>query len=589
MYSFKNLFDEVKKYKKELFYANILAILATIVGSCIPLLMPLLVDEVLLKKPGIATSTIDSLMGGKTKAFVYVSWVLGLAIVLRFLFFTLGFYQTKLFTIISKNITFKIRQEAVKYLSGVSLSGFEFFGSGKASSLIVVDVNTIDEFLGKTISRFIISILQFTFVFAILFFISWQLAVFILFVNPFVVYFTSKIAKNISKLKKEQNGAFSIFQDAFNETLELFVQIRTSNKEKNFFSNMSEKLRDIKGKSIEFAYKSDGAHRFSFLTFMLGFEMFRGAGILVVAYSDLTIGMMMATYSYLWMLMNPMQDILEIQYAFHNAKMALSRINEIFALPKEPIYPHLKNPFDENKTNSISLKNLSFSYDGKNEILKNISMEIPKGKKVAIIGASGSGKTSLAQILVGFYPFSGGELCYDGVSSKEIGLDVIRENVFLVLQNPQLFNSTIRDNIDFGENVSEEKIKKAIKIAQLESLISQLPNGLDTQIGKHGIKLSGGQRQRLSIARMIVKNPNIVILDESTSALDVHTEDILFEELTNYLEQKTTIIIAHRLSTIRNADYIYVLDKGSVLEEGTHEELLKTDGAFASYYTKNKG
>lgn len=589
MYSFKKLFIEFKKYKKEIIYANIFALLATFLASLTPLLIPLLVDEILLKKPGIATKIIDNIMGSKSEPFVYVVWVLALVLILRVLFFIFSFFQTKLFTIVSKNITFKIRQDVVKFLSSVSLSGFEFFGSGKASSLVVVDIDTVDDFLSTTVSRFIISILQFIFVIVILFVISWKLAIIILLINPFVVLLTSKIAKKVSLLKKEQNNAFSIFQDAFNETLELFVQIRTSNKERAFFKDMNKKLENIKDKSIEFTYKSDTAHRFSYLTFMTGFDLIRAAGILVVSYSDLTIGMMMATFSYLWMVMSPLQDMLNIQYAYHNAKMALERVNEIFALPKEPQYPHLKNPFKYNNTNSIVLENVSFSYDGKTDILKDITLKIPKGKRVAIIGASGSGKTSLAQILVGFYPISKGELKYDNISYKEIGLDIVRENVFLVLQNPQLFNSTIRENIDFGENASKKLISEAIKISQLESLIGTLSDGLDTKIGKHGIKLSGGQRQRLSIARMIVKNPNIVILDESTSALDVHTEDILFEELTNYLKQKTTIIIAHRLSTIRNADYIYVLDKGRILEEGTHEDLLKRDGIFASYYIKNKG
>ncbi|PID47027.1 MAG: ABC transporter ATP-binding protein [Proteobacteria bacterium] len=589
MYTFSNLFNEVKKYKKELIWANIIALFATLVGSLIPLLMPLLVDEILLGKGGFATDFIDKMLGSKSEVYVYVLLVLALAVFLRVLFFILNFFQTKFFTIISKNITFKMRQDVLKRLSEVSLSGFEFFGSGKASSLAIIDINTIDEFLGTTISRFIISFLQLICVFMILFFISWQLAFFILLVNPFVVLLTTKIAKKVSHLKKQQNEAFSIFQDAFSETLELFVQIRTSNMEKSFFGSLSQKLENIKESSINFTYKSDTAHRFSFLVFMIGFEAFRGAGIIAVAYSDLSVGMMIATFSYLWMLMNPIQDMLNIQYAFANAKIAMDRINEIFLLPLEPKYPHLKNPFLHKNTNSISLKNINFSYDNKRKVLDRISMEIPKGKKVAIIGASGSGKTSLAQILVGFYPFESGELMYDGVSSKEIGLDVIRENVFLVLQNPQLFNSSIKENISFGENVSDEQIKKAIQIAQLSSFIGALPDKLDTKIGKNGIRLSGGQRQRLSIARMIAKSPNIVILDESTSALDVHTENILFDELSEYLKDKTTIIIAHRLSTIRNADYIYVLDKGKILEEGTHMELLNKDGAFASYYEKNKG
>lgn len=234
MYTLKKLFDEAKKYKKELIYANILALLATVVGALIPLLMPLLVDEVLLKKAGVATHSIDKIFGGQSEAYVYVLCILALGVILRILSFVFGFFQTKLFTIISKNITFKMRQDIIKCLSGVSLSGFEFFGSGKASSLVVVDVDTIDEFLGKTISRFIISVLQFAFVIVILFLISWQLAIFILLVNPFVVFITSKIAKRVSRLKKDQNNAFSIFQDALMRLLSFLCKYAQATKREVF-------------------------------------------------------------------------------------------------------------------------------------------------------------------------------------------------------------------------------------------------------------------------------------------------------------------------------------------------------------------
>jgi ATP-binding cassette subfamily C protein len=182
-----------------------------------------------------------------------------------------------------------------------------------------------------------------------------------------------------------------------------------------------------------------------------------------------------------------------------------------------------------------------------------------------------------------------GDILFDGVSIRQIGLDVVRENVYLVLQNPQLFNDTIKNNLLLGYEASEDEIQKALKLAQLSDFVESLQNGLETQIGKHGIKLSGGQRQRLSIARMILQNPNIIILDESTSALDVHTETKLFNELENYFEDKTMIIIAHRLSTIRKADYIYVLDFGEIVEEGSAEELMKKEGLFFSYINNKQG
>jgi ATP-binding cassette subfamily C protein len=199
------------------------------------------------------------------------------------------------------------------------------------------------------------------------------------------------------------------------------------------------------------------------------------------------------------------------------------------------------------------------------------------------VGASGSGKTTLANLLVGLYAFEEGDILYDGRSIKEIGLDVVRDHVYLVLQNPQLFNNTIRENLTFGVEISDEKLYNALEIAQLKDFILGLDDKLDTQVGRNGIKLSGGQRQRLSIARMIIQDANIVILDESTSALDVHTESKLFDDLSDFLQEKTTIIIAHRLSTIRKADYIYVLDNGIIEEEGTHDKLMSLEGVFYGY------
>jgi ATP-binding cassette subfamily C protein len=249
----------------------------------------------------------------------------------------------------------------------------------------------------------------------------------------------------------------------------------------------------------------------------------------------------------------------------------------------EPQYPHLVNPFKNSKTVSIELKSVYFSYDGVVNILENINMKIEAGKKVAIVGASGSGKTTLANIIVGFYPVDKGDILYNGVTIKKIGLDVVRENVYLVLQNPMLFNDTLRFNLTLGENIDEEEIWKALEIAQLKDFVESLPDKLDTIVGKNGVRLSGGQKQRLAIARMILAKPKVVILDEATSALDVETEAKLIRALEEYLKDKTTIYIAHRLSTIRKADYIYILEKGKIVEEGTHQELLKKEGLY-SYF-----
>ena len=482
-YTFKTLFHEIKHYKKELILANIIAFFAVLIQTPVPLLMPMVIDEVLLGKKGFVTHWVDFFLGKNHPIYVYIVIVLAAVVFLRFLFFLLNYWQTKLFMIVSKNIAFQIRKDVLGHLSHVAMNQFEFFGSGKAASLLVTDVETIDNFLGIFVSRLIISVLTMIGVGAVLLMIHWQLGLFILVLNPVVILFTTKLAKKVAKLKKEQNKAFELFQDALSETLDMFVQIRATNKERLFFDQVEAHSKRIKESSITYGYKSDGANRLSFLIFLSGFELFRAASIFVVAYSDLSVGSMLAIFGYLWVMMGPIQDILNIQYSYHNAGKSLSRINEILELKTEEQGLHVKNPFVKNSTNAIELKGVNFSYDGGKQILEGINLSIPKGSKIAIIGASGSGKTTLAHLLVGLYPLESGDILFDGISVKEIGLDVVREHLFLVLQNPQLFNASIAQNLMIGEETDIVLIDQALQIAQLESFVHELPDGLQTQIG----------------------------------------------------------------------------------------------------------
>jgi ATP-binding cassette, subfamily C, bacterial len=277
--------------------------------------------------------------------------------------------------------------------------------------------------------------------------------------------------------------------------------------------------------------------------------------------------------------MTPVQDIFGIQYSYAAAIAAIKRLNKILDLKqetggKEQITSH---------NIEIEIHNLFFAYEGKTPALQDISFNIKHGAKIALIGASGSGKTTLAQIIAGFYDKSGGEILYNCKKVEDIDKHSLRQRIFLILQMPILFNASLRFNITMGaENISDEAIAKALEIAQLPEMSAHL----ESIVGRHGIKLSGGQRQRLSIARMIIADPSVVIFDESTSALDVQTEAKLYEALLPILKDKTVITIAHRLSTVKNADTIYVLDNGELVQSGSHETLENEEGHYAEFLKK---
>ncbi len=584
--AFSDIFEWVKGYKRELFIANLIAILAVSVSLFIPLLIPYLIDEIILKKPGKVLATIDFFFTPPHSPLFYIFATLVLTITLRAIYLFLSSIQTLYFTKISKDITYKIQKRLLEHLKGVGLKSFEDFGSGKISSLLIVDVATIDTFLSQSISKFIISVLSIIGIGGVLIYIDWKLGLFILTFMPIVVYFTKKIARKVGEIKRKQNEKIASFQESLGESLDLFWQIKASNKEREFFDALVDSAKQIKDISVEFSYKSEVSALFSYFLFLAGFEVFRSAGILSVELKDISIGQMLAIFGYLWVIMSPFQEILNMQYSFHNAKTALQRVNGIFELELEPRYPHLKDPFSTKRTNSLVLKDIYFSHDGEHMTLKGVNFKADEGQKVAIVGESGGGKSTLAQLMVGFYEPDRGDISIDGISYKEIGLDKIREHIFLVLQSPLLFNNSIKYNLTLGEDVDSKKLERAIEVARLKEFIDSLDDGIETMIGRNGVRLSGGQRQRLSIARMIVAEPNIVILDESTSSLDVETEEILFSELSSFLKERTTIIIAHRLSTITQADYIYLLENGVIEEEGSFDELLKLGGHFAKYINK---
>ena len=602
LFTWRYIVDVALEHKRSLVIANIVALFAVLCSVPIPLLMPLLVDEVLLKQPGTLVAAINQatpvVWHGPA---LYIVTTLIITVMLRFSMLMLGVWQLQRFTNIAKDITYRMRKALLQRLQSVSMSEYETLGSGTVTSHFVTDINAIDTFVGESISKAIVAVLSLVGITAILLWMHWPLALFIMLMNPLVIYFTVVLGKKVKQLKKNENLAFEHFQQALSETLDGIQQIRASNREQHYIANVIEKARTIKTHSAAFSWKSDAANKFSFGVFLFGFDTFRAISMLMVVFSDLSIGMMMAVFGYLWFMMSPVQEVLHIQYAFFAAKAAMQRLNGIAGLSQEPQYPHEINPFIGKQTLPLRVENLSFRYtlsprqqeqhevkeipSGEPDwVLKNVNLSIAAGEKVALVGASGGGKSTLVQVILGMYAPQAGNLYFDEVPVTRIGLDVVRENVATVLQHPMLFNDTVRTNLTLGKKISDQQLWQALEVAQLRDTVAALTDGLDTMIGRQGVRLSGGQRQRLAVARMVLTDPKIVILDEATSALDTETEEHLHRSLNEFLSGRTTLIIAHRLSAVRQADRVYVFDDGQIIEEGAHEQLMQTGGLYSKLY-----
>lgn len=571
-YTFKTLYSHIQAQKGDFWRSSFYGILNTLLLLPIPMLIPILIDEVLLKNPGKMTETIGTFFD-TSNVWVYVSVILVLILLLRAAAFFFNnkkiFYAMK----ITQKIAYLLRHRILQHLEHVSLFEYETVKSGGIASKTLQDVEGVSAFAGQVVTTALGAVVMLVGIAAVMFWMHWVLALLVFVLNPFFLAFSKLLGRKTAALLRRRHEAYQSYHEVMNETLELFIQVRASNQERSFFALLQGRAKEIEHASVNHGYKAAVAQSASSLLTLSVVDIFRALGILAVAYSDLSIGMMIAFLFYLSTLVLPMQQLMTLILSYQNTKPALERINTLLSLSCEPHYPPEENPFESTVTTSIELHNISFAYTKGNQVLHNVSLRAKKGEKIALIGSSGSGKTTIAQIMVGFYPSHTGDIKYDNVPIEKIGLPVVRENVALMLQDSLFFNDTIRMNLTLSRERSDEEIHAALQAAQLGEFMSGLESGLETAIGKNGIRLSGGQRQRLAIARLILSNPKIVIFDESTSALDMMTEFRLYETLSSFLKERTTIIIAHRATTVKQADTIYLIEEGRVKAEGSYDEL----------------
>nr|WP_297308543.1 ABC transporter ATP-binding protein [uncultured Flavobacterium sp.] len=414
-----------------------------------------------------------------------------------------------------------------------------------------------------------------------MFSISWELTLFVLLFIPIAGLIITKIGKSLksqSTRAQQENGYMISIVD---ETLSGLKVVKGYNSENYFKKLFSESIERLYILTNKIGKKNNLASPLSeFLGITTIAVLLIYGGTLVLQDGTLTGGAFIGYIGMAYNILTPAKAISKASYQMKNGSAAAERVFEVLEV-ENPIEdaPNAKvmTSFDK----GIAIKNVTFAYNDE-PVLKNFSLEIPKGKTVALVGQSGSGKSTIANLLTRFYDVNEGELLIDGTNIKDVTMHSLREQMGLVTQDSIMFNGSIADNVKLGKlNATDEEVITALKVANAYEFVSNLPEGIQTNIGDSGNKLSGGQKQRISIARAILKNPPIMILDEATSALDTESERLVQDALEKMMKNRTSVVIAHRLSTIQKADKIVVMNRGQIVEQGTHDELLAINGTYA--------
>ncbi len=562
----------IMQQRRHLFLA-----LATVIGTSglslvVPYMSKLVIDRAIPEQNGTLVLFI-----GVT--IVATSALLG----------TLNFFSSYLMSIVGQNVIYDFRQRLYRQLQSLSMSFYDNRRTGELMSRVTNDVNSIQQLITSGVMEIFTDSLTFLAVSFLLFSLDWQLTLVLLAVFPLMAYTTRRFGNRIRSAYRDVQESLANVNDHLQETIAGIRVVKTFANESYEMDRFSKRNRQTKEAQINAVRLWSVFFPILDVISQLGTVVIICFGAYRVMQGHLTTGALVAFLAYLQLLTRPVRRFGRVMNVVQQAAASAERVFEI--LDSKPEIEDKPDAVDLPEVQgNIQFQEVSFAYNGDGDVLHNFDLKIKPGMTVALVGPSGAGKTTVANLLLRFYDPQSGRVTVDGFDLRDVTLQSLRQQMGVVSQEVVLIHGTVRDNIAYGRpECTEEEIIAAARAANAHEFICQLPQGYDTPIGERGARLSGGQRQRLAIARALLKDPRILILDEATSQLDSESEHLIQGALAHLLKGRTSLVIAHRLSTIEDADLIVVMDQGRMLESGTHDQLLALGGRYAVLHSHQFG
>ena len=566
----KRLLSYLKPYSLLTFLALTFLLATTVVKSVIPLVASHFIDQYLNNLNQLAVTVL----------LVYYGLYILQTIV--------QYVGNLLFARVSYSIVRDIRRDAFANMEKLGMSYFDKTPAGSIVSRLTNDTETISDMFSGILSSFISAVFVFVTTLYTMLVLDYRLTALVLLFLPLIFLLVNLYRKKSVKVIEKTRSLLSDINSKLAENIEGIRIIQAFNQEKR----LQEEFDEINQEHLVYANRSVALDSL-FLRPVMSLLKLLGYAVLMAyfgyrgLYLGITAGTMYAFIQYINRLFDP---LIEVTQNFSTLQTSMVSAGRVFALIDETNYePAQENGQAEIREGNIRFEHVSFSYDGKHQILDDISFTVNKGETIAFVGHTGSGKSSIINVLMRFYEFQSGRVLLDGVDIRKYSQEELRKNIGLVLQEPFLYHGTIKSNIAMYQDISDDQVKAAAEFVDADSFIRDLPLGYDAPVSERGSSFSTGQRQLLAFARTVASQPKILILDEATANIDSETEALVQNSLAKMRQGRTTIAIAHRLSTIQDANCIYVLDKGRIIESGTHEELLALGGTYHKMYSLQAG